>query len=205
MFTNLQPYNYTQKTASTKYHMKKLKLYFISDPKVSDDPGGALATEAKIVKDHILIKDMGDLIQRTIQNCVKRRGLVQVMVIASHGNSYVFDIGKNTFGTGDNRLWGLSVIRPFFAPGAFLIINACECGNNQELMRQVAKILGVTVIAYTGDVDVYKWLAYEGIIPRGNTVTCTASGCRETDPWVEAMKKIQSGWPDDVPGYAREI
>lgn len=184
--------------------MKKLKLYFISDPKVADDPGGALATEAKIIKDHILIKDMGDLIQRVIQNCMKRKGLVGAMIIASHGNSYTFDIGKNTIGIGDQRLQGLSVLRPWFAPDAYLIINACECGNSQELMRQVAKILGVTVIAYTGMVDVYKWLFSEGVVPRGNTVVCTVSGCREINHLEEARKKWLLGPGDDVPGFARE-
>ncbi|MBC7898607.1 MAG: DUF4347 domain-containing protein [Saprospiraceae bacterium] len=184
--------------------MKRLKLYFIADPKVNDDPDGALAIEAKIIKDHIVIKDINDLIHRVIQNCVKRKGLVGAMVIASHGNSYTFDIGSNTVGIGDLRLPTLSVLRPWFAPDAYLIINACECGNSQELLRQVAKILGVTVVAYTGMVDVYKWLFYEGIVPRGNTVVCTASGCREINHWEEARKKMLSGPGDDMPGFARD-
>lgn len=187
--------------------MKKLRLYFISDPAVTDDPGGALATEAKIIKDHILIKDLNDLIRRTIQHCVKHKAQVGVMVIASHGNTGTFVLGPTLHHATDNRLWALAVLQPFFAKDGVLIINACECGNSQDLMMKLAKILGVTVVGYTGMIDVYKWLVWEGIKPSGNTVICTATGCRESNSWDEGWKKIDAGGGlvAEKPGYARDF
>ena len=183
---------------------KELVLYFISDPSVTADPGGALATEARIVKDPILIKGIDDLVTRVVQTCNKRGGRVKAMVLASHGNSAVFDIGANTASAGDPRLWKLAVLRGWFTPGAVVVINACECGQNHELMRQLAVILGVTVIAYTGDIDVYKWGPFEGVVPGGNKVICTASGCRETNS-MEVFRQAFERGPGEPPGWAREI
>ena len=45
---------------------KDLGLYFISDPTVVPDYEGALATEAAIVTDAILIRDIHDLIHRVV-------------------------------------------------------------------------------------------------------------------------------------------
>jgi len=183
--------------------MKRLRLRFISDPKVHD-PGGALKTETEIISDHVLIKGMKDLIQGVIQQCVKRKGLVGTLILSSHGNSSLFVIGEERYAEGDKRLQALSVLRPFFAPDAYLVINACECGNAKELMRQVAKILSVTVIGYTGDIDVYKWFVFEGVVPTGNKVICTAGGCQEIDSMEELRKAFERGPGENVPGYGRE-
>jgi hypothetical protein len=184
--------------------VKELGLYFISDPRVVTDYDGALASEAAIVKDSILVKDIDDLIRRIIQACIARGARVKHLVIASHGNSDVFSIGENRLFKGDPRLWKLAALRGFFTQNAVVVINACECGQNQEFMRKIALILGATVIAYTGDIDVYKWWSLEGIVPHGSKVICTASGCREMAPGEEWAEAFQRG-PGEPPGWAREI
>jgi hypothetical protein len=85
-----------------------------------------------------------------------------------------------------------------------MIINACECGNAQDLMKQIAKILGITVVGYTGDIDVYKWFVFEGVVPNGNKVVCTATGCREIDSMEELRKAFLKGPGEDMPGFARD-
>lgn len=184
--------------------IKELRLYFISDPRVVPDYGGALAKEAAIVKDAILIKDIDDLLRRVVNACSTRGGRVKGMVIASHGNSAVFRIGENMVHKNDERLWRLAVLRGLFTPNAVVVINACECGQDRELMQKVAMILGVTVIAYTGSINVYKWGPFAGIFPEGNKVVCTASGCRELDAWEELQKAFARG-PGEPPGWSREI
>lgn len=179
-----------------------LNLYFIADPKVVPDNFGALAEETSFIKDAILIRNIEDLIHRVTAICIARRNLVSAMVISSHGNQWNFFIGENRMYAGDPRLQKLSVLRPFFLPNAILEVSACECGQAQELLQQVAGVLGVTVVGYTGSVRPNPW--GHGIIREGNKVICTASGCREVDRWEELKTTIQRG-PGERPGWAREM
>lgn len=181
---------------------KGLNLYFIADPSIVPDNEDALAEEISFIKDAILIRNIEDLVHRVIAICIARRSLVRGMVISSHGTQWTFRIGENQLGVGDPRLQKLAVLRPFFLPNAVLEVSACECGQAQDLLQQVAGLLGVTVIAYTGDVYANPW--GHGIIRKGNKVICTAGGCREVDRWEELKATIQRG-PGERPGWAREM
>jgi hypothetical protein len=181
--------------------LKELSLYFIADPNVTEDHDGALATEMRIIKDHILIRDVDDLIRRVIHECNTRGGRVKNMVIAGHGNKWTYRIGKSLIGIGSPELPRLAVLRGFFSPNAVVLINACECGQNDELIKQTAGILGVTVIAYTGETDVYHWWVFKGVVPRGTKVICTAGGCRKTTAWIEYQQAFEKG-PGEPPAWA---
>ena len=182
--------------------LKELRLYFIADPEVAPDPGGAVATEAAIVKDHTLIQDVDDLIRRVIHACNTRGGRVKHMVIAGHGNNATYRIGKSIMYPDSPELARLVVLRGFFTPDAVVVINACECGQNQELIKKTAATLGVTVIAYTGDTNVYQWWVFDGIEPSGNRVVCTATGCRETPTMMEKLKLAFEKGPGEPPAWA---
>lgn len=88
------------------------------------------------------VKEMVTYVQN---QCAEKERQVATLVISGHGNPTGFRIGNNDFITLQNLSNykdDLSKLAPLFMERGGVYIEACETGQNSQLLREFSKVLG---------------------------------------------------------------
>jgi hypothetical protein len=136
-----------------------LSLYFLSDPKKVHDFNGAMADEAKIVKNHTPILNVFDVVTQAIAQCALHEEKIRYLVISGHGTRYHARFGNDHVGLEeiDSHAPVLRRLRPLFEPDAVVTLWGCSVGQNMALLQKLSFILGVKVQGSTEDITVGTW------------------------------------------------
>ena len=97
------------------------------------------------------VNTVKEMVTYIINECSEKEQLVGSLTISGHGNPTGFRIGNMDFITVEslpNFKEDLSKLAPLFVRRAGVYIEACETGQNTQLLREFSKVLGgVTVTA----------------------------------------------------------
>jgi len=163
-----------------------LELYFLSDPRTSKDASGALAEEAKIVKSHIPIANLRDLVYRAIYEVGARKQKISSLVISGHGGPHHITIGTTTLyvqNIPDHAAW-LRLLGPLFTRDAVVTVWGCQCASTTALLQALSALWGgVKVQALTGDITPWSFWIFGDFVGEGDRTVCVYSNC-----WVDNSK-----------------
>jgi hypothetical protein len=136
-----------------------LSLYFLSDPDKVRDFNGAIADEAKIVRDYTPILSAFDVVTKAIGHCALREQRIRHLIISGHGSSFEARFGNDAIGLGNIEHYAplLHRLRPLFEPKAVVTLWGCDVGRNMELLQKFSSILGVKVQGATEEISVWTW------------------------------------------------
>lgn len=146
---------------------------------------------ADVYTDGHLVSNTTVMAQLCRSMCALHQQKIKGIVFASHGTPTSFYIGRDWItmdllnGVSNHPqkrhiIPALRSLRPFFAPSAWIRIQACECGANKDFIRKLSQIMGVAVLAWTGSLYVElendKGTGFSG---GGNEVICLNRMCNE--------------------------
>jgi uncharacterized protein DUF4347 len=160
-----------------------LELYFLSDPRTSPDLTGALADEAELVRNHLPVRNLPELVYRALGEATNRKSRISSLVISGHGGPNHIEIGGTSIYVTDLPAYSatLALLTPHFAPGAAVTLWGCQVGNATALMKRLSAIWhGVKVQAMTGDITTWKFLIWGGTVEEGDRVICFFDHC-----WID--------------------
>jgi hypothetical protein len=170
-----------------------LYFYFMANPKFGD-PGGALMQEKLNHDDAITLVDSAADLLEYVRPWVNPpiSGRIRKMIISSHGQPGAFHVGRDVIEVQKNGpthgLWTLSLLAPWFAAGAQVVISACEVANpdrragKNELLPWLAAVWpGVSVSGNTGYVSDWKFGPFGGSWESGDQIVCTGMQCKKED------------------------
>jgi hypothetical protein len=116
----------------------------------------------------VVVNNTVEMVGRAISMCINHHKQIGRLTFVGHGSSSTFRIGKDVitedvlkpgYWQSDPNYFGKNLIRsallslrPYFAPGALVIIQACHCGQGQKLLRAVAPVVGVPVVGWSSDI-----------------------------------------------------
>ena len=102
---------------------------------------------------------------------------IRTLVYYGHGNSDHFRIGEDWINErSGNALKTLRRRAPWFAPGATVILRACDVGQDQRLLSRLSAAWGgVRVMAWTGRIMVNR--TDLEITELGDQVVCLKNAC----------------------------
>lgn len=146
----------------------------------------------EVMKDYyksgVIIIDTMHLVTFCKLLCKNTGKKIKGLTIAGHGSSMSFRIGQD-------RIWldtldplkvhpdkrhiapALATLRPLFEKGAWVRIDACQCGLNEKMLKRLSAIMGVAVFAWTGE-QVYTQNGSDISVDRqGGQVVCVGQMC----------------------------
>lgn len=167
-----------------------LFLYFLSDPKKAHDATGAIAEEAKIVRNHIPVMNVAEIVQRAIDQCALHREKIKHLVISGHGSKHHMRFGAEGISVDNVHEFAPTLRRliPYFEPGATVTLWGCEAGQNQALLMKLSFILRVRVQGAIEDISVGTWGPF-GYVSSSDMNTCVMMICSEGDSFNAAIAK----------------
>jgi hypothetical protein len=120
--------------------------------------------------------------------CGSHRQTIKGITIAGHGTNISFRIGvdvitkasldpKTAHPEKRHIYPALMSIKPLFEIGAWIRIDACQSGSDQGLLKKLSEVLGVTVLAWTGDQS-YEQIGNDiSVTRKGYQVVCVSARC----------------------------
>lgn len=107
-----------------------------------------------------------EMVGRAISTCILRHKRMGRLTFVGHGSRFNFHIGRESISEAylqpnyrppaknedDKRpiYYALLSLRPYFAPGAMVYVEACNCGESGPLLRALSRVLSVPVVGWTG-------------------------------------------------------
>ena len=164
-----------------------LNLYFLSNPNQNDL--GAMASEAKIVRDYIPIQDPLDFVAKALLAVSYYGRKIETMIISGHGWSNHFTIGTSQISIRNFQEFAgaLALLRPHFAKDAVVTLWECRVAKGNVLLQLLSAVWGgVKVQAFTGDVTVWSWKVFGGMSAEGDQIVCVFNNC-----WNGATPYVQ--------------
>jgi hypothetical protein len=146
-----------------------------------------LAQMAKVYTDSHPVSDTTVMAQLCKNMCARHQQKIKGIIFASHGTPSSFYIGRdwitNDLLGGDvhpkkrHIIPALESLKPYFAPSAWVRIQACECGANPVFIRRLSLTMGVTVLAWTEPLYVDLEGTPTGMTGGGSEIVCNNQMC----------------------------
>ncbi|PTM40947.1 DUF4347 domain-containing protein [Bosea sp. 124] len=171
-----------------------LVLYFLSDPKSVYDGTGAVKEEAKVIRSHIPIRNVIEIVAHTAVQCGYQKQLVSHLIISGHGTRYRMNFGNDKIGLDNISLFEpqLRKLKPYLLKDATVTLWGCNAGVNVALLMTLSMILGARVQGATEDISVGTWGPF-GYMSESEMNVCILAQCSAGDSYTPAVTMWKAG------------